>query len=67
MTGALGLNTIDNPGELRDETELAFRFYDDFAQREVWLPKSLVTWKPGAGRRGVMSMPLSIAAKRGLI
>ncbi len=64
--GALGLNTSDHPGEIRGETELAFKFYDQFAQVEVWLPKSIVTWRRGEGRKGVMTMPLSTAAKRGL-
>jgi hypothetical protein len=53
---------VEIAGELRGETEAAYRFYD--GAREAWLPKSKCRWDPDAGE---MTMPEWLATDRGFL
>lgn len=53
---------VDIAGEIRGETEAAFRFHD--GTRTVWLPKSQCEWDADAK---TMVMPEWLATERELI
>ena len=53
---------IDIAGEVRHETEAAYRFYD--GARTVWLPKSQVEWYEDDK---VMVVPVWLAKDKELI
>jgi hypothetical protein len=53
---------VDIAGEIRGETEAAFRFFD--GDITVWLPKSQCTWEPD---EKVMTMPEWLAKEKELI
>ncbi len=52
----------DIAGEIRGETDLAYRFYDGI--RTVWLPKSQCEWDEDTQ---VMTMPEWLAKEKELI
>ncbi len=52
----------DLSGELRGETEKAWRFYD--GKETVWLPKSQCEWDPDSK---TMTVPEWLAQEKGLI
>lgn len=52
----------DIAGEVRGETELAYKFYD--GKTTVWLAKSLVEWDSSDK---TMTMPEWVAKDKGLI
>jgi hypothetical protein len=62
MKRAEGNDLVDVAGEIRGETEKAFRFYD--GSRFVWLPKSQVEWDKDSG---TMAMPEWLAKDKELI
>lgn len=62
MTRRANHDLVDLAGELRGETERAWRFFD--GERTVWLPKSLCEWDE---RDRVMTMPEFVAQEKGLI
>jgi hypothetical protein len=53
---------VDIAGELRGETDRAYRFYD--GTRMVWIPKSQCEWDP---RDKTMAMPEWLAREKELI
>ena len=53
---------IDISGEIKAETEKAYKFYD--GKVEVWLPKSQCEWDVDSK---VMTMPEWLAKDKGLI
>lgn len=53
---------VDISGEIRVETEKAFRFYD--GKDTVWLPKSQCEWDEPSK---TMTMPMWLAQAKGLI
>lgn len=53
---------VDIPGEIRGETDKAYRFFD--GDKEVWLPKSQVEWD---SFDRTMAMPEWLAKEKGLI
>jgi hypothetical protein len=53
---------VDVAGEVRGETDKAFRFFD--GAKEVWLPKSQCEWD--ADDR-TMAVPEWLATEKGLI
>ena len=53
---------IEIAGEVRQETERAFRFFD--GAQSCWLAKSQCVWCPD---EGVMLVPEWLAFERGLI
>ena len=53
---------VDVAGEIRGETDKAFRFFDGV--REAWLPKSQVEWDASAR---TMAMPEWLAKEKELI
>lgn len=53
---------VDIAGEIRNETDLAYRF--DAGTRQVWLPKSQCEWDPDAR---TMAMPTWLAHEKELI
>ena len=53
---------VDLAGELRGETEMAYRFHDGI--RIVWLPKSQCQWDQDDK---VMTMPTWLAEEKELI
>lgn len=53
---------VDVAGELRGETEKAFRFFN--GKESVWLPKSQCEWDDEAK---TMAMPEWLAEEKGLI
>lgn len=57
-----GNQLIDIAGEVKGETEKAYRFYD--GKETVWLPKSQVEWYED---EGTMTMPEWLALEKGLI
>ena len=62
MTRRANHDLVDLAGELRGETERAWRFFD--GERTVWLPKSLCEWDE---RDRVMTMPEFVALEKGLL
>lgn len=62
MKKAQGNDLVEVSGEVRSETEKAYRFYD--GKEYVWLPKSLCEWDKGAKE---MTMPEWLAQDKGLI
>ena len=58
----MGTPVIDIAGELRGETENAYRFFD--GATIAWLPKSQVEWDQDAK---TMTMPEWLALEKGLI
>jgi hypothetical protein len=59
---AVKSNLTDISGELRGETERAFRFYD--GKTTVWLPKSQCEWDD---LEKIMTMPEWLAKEKELI
>jgi hypothetical protein len=59
---ASGNDLIDVAGELRAETERAWRFYD--GKETVWLPKSQCEWDEESK---TMTMPEWLAMGKGLV
>jgi hypothetical protein len=55
-------NIIDIAGELRFETEKAYKIFD--GDKEVWLPKSQVEYDPESKS---FAMPEWLAKEKGLI
>jgi hypothetical protein len=53
---------VDVAGEVRGETDLAYRFFD--GERTVWLPKSQCEWDADAK---VMTMPEWVAVEKELV
>ena len=53
---------VDVAGEIRGETDKAFRFFD--GDVTVWLPKSQCEWDPDGQ---TMAMPEWLAKDKGLI
>ena len=53
---------VDIAGEIRGETELAYRFHD--GQRTVWLPKSQCEWDADSNE---MTMPVWLAEDKELV
>ena len=53
---------VDVAGEVRGETEKAYRFFD--GAKEVWLPKSQCEWDSGDR---TMAVPEWLANEKGLI
>ena len=53
---------VDLSGEVRGETEKAYRFYD--GKTTVWVPKSQVEWDE---EEKTMTMPVWLAQERGLV
>lgn len=53
---------VDIAGEVRGETEKAFRFFD--GKETVWLPKSQCEWDENDK---TMTMPEWLALEKGLI
>lgn len=53
---------VDISGEIRGETEKAYRFFD--GSETIWLPKSQCEWDETAG---IMTMPEWLAEDKGLI
>lgn len=53
---------VDIGGEIRGETEKAYRFYD--GAQIVWLPKSQCEWDPA---ERTMAMPEWLAKDKGLL
>lgn len=53
---------VDVSGEIRGETEKAYRFFD--GTKQVWLPKSQVEWDIDSK---TMTMPLWLAMEKELI
>ena len=53
---------IEIAGEVRQETELAWRFFD--GARFLWLAKSQCVWDPA---EGTMLVPEWLAFERGLV
>ena len=62
MTRRANHDLVDLAGELRGETERAWRFFD--GEHTVWLPKSLCEWDE---RDKVMTMPEFVAFEKGLL
>lgn len=58
---------VDIEGELKGETEKAFKFYDGGVTE--WLPKSQVEWhgKPPTFFHGTMVMPMWLAKEKGFV
>lgn len=57
-----GSEITDIAGEIRHETELAWRFFD--GKETVWLPKSQCEWDEDSK---TMTMPVWLAKDKGLI
>lgn len=57
-----GSEIIDIAGEIKHETEKAYRFFD--GSKLVWLPKSQVEWDPDSK---TMTMPVWLATERELV
>jgi hypothetical protein len=55
-------NLVDIAGEVRGETQLAYRFFD--GENTVWLPKSNCEWDADTK---VMTMPEWLAQEKELI
>lgn len=53
---------VDLAGEIRFETDLAYRFFD--GTKTVWLPKSQCEWDKDAKE---MTMPIWLATEKELI
>lgn len=53
---------VDLSGEVRGETEKAYRFYD--GKTTAWVPKSQVEWDE---EEKTMTMPVWLAQERGLV
>jgi hypothetical protein len=53
---------VDLEGEILQETELAYLFYD--GRVEQWLPKSQCDWHE---EPGIMSIPAWLALDKGLL
>lgn len=53
---------VDIAGEIRAETERAWRFYD--GKTYAWLPKSQCEWDKDSG---TMAMPERLALEKGLL
>ena len=62
MRKALNNDLIDISGEIKAETERAYRFYD--GKETVWLPKSQCDWNE---EEKTMTMPEWLAMEKGLI
>lgn len=62
MRKALNNDLIDISGEIKAETEKAYRFYD--GKETVWLPKSQCEWNE---EEKTMTMPEWLAMEKGLI
>lgn len=62
MRKALNNDLIDISGEIKAETEKAYRFYD--GKETVWLPKSQCEWKE---EEKTMTMPEWLTMEKGLI
>jgi hypothetical protein len=53
---------VNIPGEIRGETEKAYRFWD--GDQSVWLPKSQCQWDED---REIMTMPTWLAKEKELV
>lgn len=62
MRAAMRSDLVDIEGEVRGQTEKAYRFYNGSV--EVWLPKSQVEWDFD---NKTMAMPEWLALEKGLI
>lgn len=58
----VNIKLIDIAGEIRGETDKAYRFYD--GKITVWLPKSLCEWDPDDK---TMTMEEWLAIDKGLV